>query len=111
VFDLRCEVREALVGYLQRRHPDALPRIRVEGFTDIPEEAGPTGLADRPADDTLPVSRPRGRGSSGESESESTHSQGLFTGSIKAIQRARGFTGTGPQEQVDGTPGGPAQRT
>ena len=31
VFDLRCEVREALVGFLQRRHPEALPRVRVEG--------------------------------------------------------------------------------
>ena len=112
VFDLRCEVREALVGYLQRRHPDALPRIRVESFAPgIPEQAGPTDLADGPADDTLPVSRPRARGSSGESESESTHSQGLFTGSIKAIQRARGFTGTGPKEQVDDTPDAPADRT
>ena len=112
VFDLRCEVREALVGFLQRQHPDALPRIRVESFAPgIPEQSGPIGLADGPADDTLPVSRPRSRGSSGESESESTHSQGLFTGSIKAIQRARGFTGTGPQEQVDGTPDRPADRT
>ena len=111
VFDLRCEVREALVGYLQRRHPDALPRIRVEGFAPgIPEQVGPTGPTGL-ADDTLPVSRPRDRGSSGESESESTHSQGLFTGSIKAIQRARGFTGTGPQEQVDRTPDRPADRT
>jgi len=33
VFDLRCEVREALVGYLQREHPDALPRIRVESWS------------------------------------------------------------------------------
>ena len=29
-WDLRCEVREGLVKYLQREHPDALPRIRAE---------------------------------------------------------------------------------
>lgn len=28
-WDLRCEVREQLVGYLQDRHPQALPRLRV----------------------------------------------------------------------------------
>lgn len=27
-WDLRCEVRERLVEYLQREHPDALPRVR-----------------------------------------------------------------------------------
>lgn len=27
-WDLRCEVREQLVGYLQKRHPQALPRLR-----------------------------------------------------------------------------------
>jgi small-conductance mechanosensitive channel len=108
VFDLRCEVREALVGYLQREHPDSLPRIRVESFVPgIPDQAGTAG----PADDTLPVSRPQARGSSGESESESTHTQGLFTGSIKAIQRAREFTGSGPQEQAEGAPDGRSDRT
>ena len=86
VFDLRCEIREALVGYLQRRHPEALPRVRVEG-----------GLPGRPAP-TEPVG-PAGTGrvdpvpppAEGPSESEATHTQGLFTGSIKAIQRARAF--------------------
>jgi small-conductance mechanosensitive channel len=28
-FELRAEVREKLIGYLQREHPDALPKIRV----------------------------------------------------------------------------------
>jgi len=28
-WDLRCEVREALVTYLQRQHPGSLPRTRV----------------------------------------------------------------------------------
>jgi small-conductance mechanosensitive channel len=29
-WDLRCEVREKLVGFLARHHPDVLPRIRAE---------------------------------------------------------------------------------
>lgn len=29
-FELRCKVREALVGFLQREHPEGLPRHRVE---------------------------------------------------------------------------------
>ncbi len=29
-WDLRCEVREKLIDYLQREHPQALPRFRVE---------------------------------------------------------------------------------
>ena len=29
-WDLRCEVREKLVAYLQRRHPHALPRVRAD---------------------------------------------------------------------------------
>src|SRR3712207_6783548 len=31
LFDLRCHVREELVDWLQRTHPGALPRARVEG--------------------------------------------------------------------------------
>ena len=27
-FDLRCEVREKLIDFLQREHPEALPRTR-----------------------------------------------------------------------------------
>ncbi|WP_306226887.1 mechanosensitive ion channel family protein [Bosea beijingensis] len=30
VFDLRCEVREKLVDFLQRHHPEALPVVRAE---------------------------------------------------------------------------------
>ncbi|GAB3465531.1 mechanosensitive ion channel domain-containing protein [Kineococcus endophyticus] len=29
LFDLRCAVREDLVGFLQREHPDALPKVRL----------------------------------------------------------------------------------
>lgn len=41
-FDLRCEVREKLVDWLQRNHPGALPKERVEGW-------GPWDEAPRPA--------------------------------------------------------------
>ncbi|MGN6573996.1 MAG: mechanosensitive ion channel family protein [Pseudolabrys sp.] len=34
VFDLRCEVREKLVDFLQREHPEALPRQRTELAVD-----------------------------------------------------------------------------
>jgi hypothetical protein len=29
-FDLRCEVREKLIGFLQQEYPSALPRQRLE---------------------------------------------------------------------------------
>jgi hypothetical protein len=28
-WDLRCDVRERLIAYLQREHPGALPRVRL----------------------------------------------------------------------------------
>lgn len=34
-WELRCEVREQLIGYLQRRHPSSLPRIRFDA-TAVP---------------------------------------------------------------------------
>jgi small-conductance mechanosensitive channel len=30
-FDLRCKVREGLIGYMQREYPQFLPRLRIEG--------------------------------------------------------------------------------
>lgn len=47
-WDLRCEVREQLVGFLQRRHPDALPRVRATLGAD-PLAAAPTGPGPAPA--------------------------------------------------------------
>lgn len=29
-FDLRCEVREKMIGFLQKHHPESLPRVRVD---------------------------------------------------------------------------------
>jgi small-conductance mechanosensitive channel len=44
-FDLRCEVREKLIEFLQRHHPHSLPRVRasltpVEGTALLNSEAG-----------------------------------------------------------------------
>jgi small-conductance mechanosensitive channel len=36
-WDLRCHVREALIRYLQKQHPESLPRIRLEQ-EDVPGE-------------------------------------------------------------------------
>ena len=33
-FDLRCEVREKMIAFIQQRYPEALPRIR----TDLQDE-------------------------------------------------------------------------
>ncbi len=96
VFDLRCEVREALVDYLQREHPDALPRIRVDGGRAFPQVGGPDRT---PGDDVRLDPKP------GDGESESTRTQGLFTGSAEAAERARGFTR--PTEPVRAEPGNP----
>ncbi len=41
-WDLRCEVREKLLAWLQRQHPEALPRLRTEAPADEPP-------ADRPS--------------------------------------------------------------
>ena len=40
VFDLRCEIREKIIDYLQREHPYALPRARQEQYWhDMPSRA------------------------------------------------------------------------
>lgn len=44
-FDLRCEVREKLIAWLQAEHPDALPRDRLEFSAPTPSAPRP-----RPAD-------------------------------------------------------------
>jgi small-conductance mechanosensitive channel len=38
-WDLRCHLREQLIGFLQREYPHALPRVRLEGPSDRLEEA------------------------------------------------------------------------
>lgn len=54
LFDLRCHVREGLVAWLQREHPEALPRTRWSALDERPV-ARPAG-ADRAADGHEPAS-------------------------------------------------------
>ncbi len=68
VFDLRCQVREALVEYLKREHPEALPVVRI-------------ATSEQPALIGVPP----------ESHPEQ---HGMFTGSEDAAQRGREFTGS-----------------
>jgi small-conductance mechanosensitive channel len=46
-FDLRCEVREQLIDFLQKEHPDALPRQRTEVSTD-PNNSGERATPSKP---------------------------------------------------------------
>lgn len=47
LFDLRCHVREGLVRWLQREHPEALPRTRLEQVPAL-ERRAPTTPEARP---------------------------------------------------------------
>jgi small-conductance mechanosensitive channel len=47
VFDLRCEVREKLIDFLQKEHPEALPRRRQEMVEEV--IAAPLARAAKPA--------------------------------------------------------------
>jgi len=42
-FDLRCAVREALIAFIQREHPESLPRLRAD--TSSPDGSTPTRAA------------------------------------------------------------------
>jgi small-conductance mechanosensitive channel len=52
-YDLRCELRESLIGYLQREHPQALPtlRARLDGAAPDAPGADADGAAVRTARD------------------------------------------------------------
>ncbi|KMO70286.1 mechanosensitive ion channel family protein [Mycolicibacterium chlorophenolicum] len=73
LFDLRCDVREGMVAWLQRTNPGALPRQRIEHQTD----------SDR-ADSRDTVYRTAPQADSG-----------LFSGSADAERRGRAFEKTG----------------
>ncbi|GMA87398.1 hypothetical protein GCM10025868_26480 [Angustibacter aerolatus] len=84
VFDLRCEVREALVGWLQSEHPQALPRMRYEQAAPAPRSN-----PDRPATSPRPVA--------GQPEPDASDDARMFTGSLQAVERSRVFTGPDSQ--------------
>ncbi|MCU1574883.1 MAG: MscS Mechanosensitive ion channel [Micrococcaceae bacterium] len=82
LFDLRCLVRESLIGWLQRNHPEALPHARWERVT--------------PAAATDQDSTTAGPGTGAAAAPPGPKAQ-LFTGSIEAIERSRAFTGPGDE--------------
>ncbi|WP_431804874.1 mechanosensitive ion channel family protein [Microbacterium sp. bgisy203] len=78
LFDLRCVVREAMVAWVQRVAPDAIPTQRVMM----------TESADAAVDDILP-------------DEPITEPVGLFTGSAEAEERAAAFTQSIPIVDTD----------
>lgn len=55
LFDLRCYVREGLVVWLQRAHPEALPRTRLEQVGESPRDTARPDDGVRPDDGTAAV--------------------------------------------------------
>lgn len=53
-WDLRCEIREALIGFIQREYPDQLPRWRAES-TVGPSRPGDAENAEPPSRTNTPV--------------------------------------------------------
>ncbi len=112
--DLRAEVREALVVWMQVNAPDALPRSRVADVAGGATAAGRPVHEDR-EEPRLPVEQrtgphpappappaPRRAGSADEQRpAPSTGETGLFTGSIAAVTRARDFQGPGESEMAE----------
>lgn len=74
LWDLRCLVRERLVGWLREHHPEALPRVRAEVGAEVrPSESESAALLRR---------------ANGDSR--------VFGGDAAGRQRARDFTGPEP---------------
>ncbi|GAA1255802.1 mechanosensitive ion channel [Sphaerisporangium rubeum] len=44
VWDLKCDMREHMIDYVRRNHPEALPRLRVENVQEFPRVAGVRGV-------------------------------------------------------------------
>ncbi|WP_018638886.1 mechanosensitive ion channel family protein [Parafrankia elaeagni] len=89
-FDLRCHVREALVDWLRRRHPVALPRTRIELDRSSVEFGSRNGHGGR----SVPTERVRLEKEAPEVISDAR----LFTGSAEAEERSRAFSETGEHD-------------
>ncbi|BBZ43416.1 mechanosensitive ion channel family protein [Mycobacterium parmense] len=81
LFDLRCNVREGMVTWLQRTKPAALPRQRIE-------RAEPQRAADHP--DTRP-----------DAAAEPRADSALFNGSPGAEERGRAFSGPEAEDRLE----------
>ncbi|KWX57243.1 mechanosensitive ion channel family protein [Mycobacterium sp. NAZ190054] len=72
LFDLRCDIREGMVAWLQRTNPAALPRQRIEHQSESGPVVRPDAQRGRPQADS-----------------------GLFSGSAQAERRGRAFDHAG----------------
>lgn len=88
LFDLRCSVRERIVDWLQRSHPEALPLDRVQ--VDHVEASSPGGGGGAGAGVGAGAGAKRGQGAS------AAVPEGLFSGSPEAEERAQNFTASMP---------------
>ncbi len=79
LWDLRCYVREAMLLWIQHEMPDAAPAQRIL-LSEPSAPADTTDEAKRPARRSKPTSTP-----------EHASDEGLFTGSIQAVERASLF--------------------
>ena len=82
LWDLRCLVRERLVGWLRENHPGALPRIRAEV-----EAPAPPPVEDRNAQPLAP--RKADRAARAEPDGDGR----VFSGTPDGEQRGEAFTG------------------
>ncbi|MBT0994523.1 mechanosensitive ion channel family protein [Cellulomonas sp. DKR-3] len=99
LFDLRCHVREGLVGWLQREAPEGLPRNRWETVAAAPPGAPAAPPEPRPTTGALPAPG-RWAGPDDTVQVAPTSDSRLFTGSIDAIERSQAFRGPG-QDVID----------
>jgi small-conductance mechanosensitive channel len=76
LWDLRCQVREHLISWVRREHPEALPVLRAElAEAEVSRQGGPDGRRDRDAGDAR-----------------------VFSGSFDGNARASAFAG--PEDQA-----------
>ena len=73
LFDLRCAVRERMIDYLGRHHPQALPRLRMDLARDDPRDDprdGQEAAHDQPPDPAQAVQRASSPGAEDTTETE-----------------------------------------
>ncbi|MCV2489559.1 mechanosensitive ion channel family protein [Geodermatophilus sp. YIM 151500] len=103
LFDLRCQVREALVVWLRREAPHALPRVRNEGPAGHEVGRAVDGVAAAGHGGT--GRGPNGHGRTADArpvaEVPEAPAAGLFTGSSEGRERSRAFTGPSEAELAD----------
>ncbi|WP_298802064.1 mechanosensitive ion channel family protein [uncultured Pseudokineococcus sp.] len=101
LWDLRTGLREALVVWLQRSAPDALPRTRIT--TAAEAGAAPRARTGAPAPrDGARAERAPVQDADPEQDTPARrYETGLFTGSLEAVARAQRFSGPSEEEMEE----------